>query len=56
MLIWLLVIVPMAAGLLAQRQVAATFRRYRGVTSRSGLNGAQVARAARRPRARRDPR
>jgi Zn-dependent membrane protease YugP len=45
MLIWLLVIVPMAAGLLAQRQVAATFRRYRGVTSRSGLNGAQVARA-----------
>jgi Zn-dependent membrane protease YugP len=43
-LIWLLVLIPLALGLLAQRQVSQTFRRYRAVPDRSGLTGAEVAR------------
>jgi uncharacterized protein len=45
MFLWLLVLVPLALGLFAQQRVRATFNRYRGVPSRSGLTGAQVARA-----------
>lgn len=44
MLIWLLILVPLALGVLAQRQVARTFRRYRLVPDRSRLTGAQLAR------------
>jgi uncharacterized protein len=43
-LIWLLVLVPLALGVLAQRRVSATFRRYDGIANRSGLTGAEVAR------------
>ena len=45
MLLWIVVLVPLVLGLLAQRRVRATFDRYRRVRSRSGLTGAQVARA-----------
>jgi uncharacterized protein len=44
MLIWILVLVPLALGLLAQHRVRATFRRYDAVPDRSGLSGAEVAR------------
>jgi Zn-dependent membrane protease YugP len=44
-LLWILVLAPLALGLLAQQQVRATFNRYRRVRSRTGLTGAQVARA-----------
>jgi Zn-dependent membrane protease YugP len=44
MLVWLLVLVPLALGTLAQRRVRQTFRRYRAVPDRSGLAGAEVAR------------
>ena len=44
MLIWLLILVPLALGVLAQRRVAQTFRRYRAVPDRSGLTGAELAR------------
>jgi Zn-dependent membrane protease YugP len=42
-LIWLLVLVPLALGLLAQRRVAATFRRYRAVPNHGGVTGTDVA-------------
>ena len=45
MLLWIVVLVPLVLGLLAQRRVRATFDRYRRVRSRSGFTGAQVARA-----------
>jgi Zn-dependent membrane protease YugP len=44
MLLWIVVLVPFALGLLARQRVRATFARYRGIRSRSGLTGAQVAR------------
>jgi Zn-dependent membrane protease YugP len=43
MLIWLLVLAPLLLGVLAQRRVAATFRRYRAVPNGGGFTGAQVA-------------
>jgi Zn-dependent membrane protease YugP len=43
MLIWLIVLVPVALGVLAQRRVAATFRRYRAVPNHGGVTGAEVA-------------
>jgi Zn-dependent membrane protease YugP len=43
-LIWLLVLVPVALGVLAQRRVGATFVRYGTVADRSGLTGGDVAR------------
>lgn len=43
-LLWLLLLVPLVAGLLAQRRVAETFRRYRRVANGAGLTGAQLAR------------
>ena len=45
MLLWIVVLIPLALGLLAGQRVRATFNRYRRVPSRSGLTGAQVARA-----------
>lgn len=44
MLIWLVLLVPIALAILAQRRVAATFRRYRAVPNHLSLTGAQVAR------------
>ena len=44
MVVWLLILVPLTLGLLAQRRVRATFRRYHAVTDRNQLTGAQVAR------------
>jgi len=44
-LIWLLVLVPLAAGLLAQRRVRDTFRRYAAVPNMRHVSGAEVARA-----------
>jgi Zn-dependent membrane protease YugP len=43
MLIWLLVLVPLALGVIAQRRVAATFRHYRAVPNHGGVTGAEVA-------------
>ncbi len=45
MLLWVLVLVPLVLGLLAQRGVQGTFRRYDAVPNRRGLTGADVARA-----------
>src|SRR4051794_34314870 len=44
-LLWLLLLVPLVSGVLAQRRVRAVFARYRTVANRSGLTGAQLARA-----------
>jgi uncharacterized protein len=44
-LLWLLLLVPLVAGVLAQRRVRTVFARYRAVANRSGLTGAQMARA-----------
>jgi Zn-dependent membrane protease YugP len=44
MFIWLLILVPLAFGLYAQRMVSRTFRRYAAMPDRSGLTGAEVAR------------
>jgi uncharacterized protein len=44
-LLWLLLLVPLVAGYLAQSRVKSTFARYRGVPNRIGLTGAQLARA-----------
>jgi Zn-dependent membrane protease YugP len=41
---WLLLLVPLGLGLLAQRRVRATFRRYDAVPNHRGITGAQVAR------------
>jgi Zn-dependent membrane protease YugP len=43
-LIWALLLVSLALGVLAQRRVAETFSRYEAVPDRSGLTGACVAR------------
>src|SRR5215218_2812350 len=42
-LLWLLLLVPLAGGLLAQRRVQEVFVRYRGVPNRAGVSGAEVA-------------
>jgi Zn-dependent membrane protease YugP len=44
-LIWALVLIPLAAGLLAQRQVRDTFSRYAAVPNMRHVSGAEVARA-----------
>jgi Zn-dependent membrane protease YugP len=44
-LIWALVLVPLTAGLLAQRRVRDTFRRYAAVANMRHVSGAEVARA-----------
>jgi hypothetical protein len=41
-LIWALVLVPLAAGLLAQRRVRDTFRRYAAVPNMRHVSGAEV--------------
>jgi uncharacterized protein len=43
-LLWLLLLVPLIAGLLVQRRLHAVFARYRAVANRAGLTGAQLAR------------
>jgi uncharacterized protein len=43
-LFWLLLLVPLVAGLLVQRRVRAVFARYRAVGNRAGVTGAQLAR------------
>jgi Zn-dependent membrane protease YugP len=42
--IWLFILVPLAFGVFAQRQVSQTLRRYGAIPDRSGLTGAEVAR------------
>ena len=43
-LFWLLLLVPLLAGILVQRRVRSVFTRYRGVANRAGVTGAQLAR------------
>jgi uncharacterized protein len=45
MLLWLLLLVPLAAGWLVQRRLLSVFGRYRAVSNRVGLTGAELARA-----------
>lgn len=42
-LLWLLLLAPLAGGLLAQRRVTEVFSTYRGVPNRAGVSGAEVA-------------
>jgi uncharacterized protein len=42
---WLLLLVPLIAGLLVQRRLRSVFARYRLVANRAGLTGAELARA-----------
>ena len=52
-LLWLLLLLPLAGGLLAQRRVSEVFKTYRAVPNRAGVSGADVAvQAARGPRPR----
>src|SRR3954447_22077462 len=44
-LFWLLLLVPMVAGLAVQGRVRGVFARYRVVRNRAGLTGAELARA-----------
>lgn len=44
-LLWLLLLVPLIAGVLVQRRVRSEFARYRAVGNRAGVTGAQLARA-----------
>jgi uncharacterized protein len=44
-LLWLLLLVPLVAGLAVQRRLRSVFTRYRRVPNRAGLTGAQLARA-----------
>ena len=43
-LLWLLLLVPLIAGLLVQRRVRSVFTRYRAVANHAGLSGAELAR------------
>ena len=43
--IWLLLLVPFAASIGAQKLVRSTYRRYRAVPNHAGLAGAEIARA-----------
>ena len=43
-LLWLLILVPLIAGFAAQRRLLSVFARYRTVSNRAGVTGAQVAR------------
>jgi Zn-dependent membrane protease YugP len=44
-LFWLLLLVPLVAGLLAQRRVQEVFARYRSVPNHLGATGAELARS-----------
>jgi Zn-dependent membrane protease YugP len=44
-LLWLLLLVPLIAGLLVQRRLHSIFTRYRAVANRAGVTGAELARA-----------
>ncbi len=44
-LLWLLILVPVAAGFAAQQRLLSVFAQYRDVANRAGVTGAQVARA-----------
>ena len=44
-LLWLLLLVPLVAGLLVRRRLRSVFARYRAVGNRAGVTGAQLARA-----------
>jgi Zn-dependent membrane protease YugP len=44
-LLWLLLLVPLVAGVLVQRRVRSVFARYRAVANRAGVSGAELARA-----------
>jgi Zn-dependent membrane protease YugP len=41
--LWLLLLLPLAGGLLAQRRVQATFTTYRRIPNRARISGAEVA-------------
>ena len=43
-LLWLLLLVPLIAGVLVQRRVRSVFARYRAVANRAGVTGAELAR------------
>ena len=43
--LWALLLVPLAAGVLVQRALARTMARYGAVPNRAGITGAQLARA-----------
>jgi hypothetical protein len=43
-LLWLLILVPVVAGFAAQQRLLSVFARYRGISNRAGVTGAQVAR------------
>ena len=42
-LLWLLLLIPLGGGLLAQRRVQEVFKRYRRVPNRADVTGAEVA-------------
>src|ERR1041384_6029630 len=42
-LLWLLLLLPLAGGLFAQRRVSEVFKTYRAVPNRAGVSGADVA-------------
>jgi Zn-dependent membrane protease YugP len=44
-LFWLLLLVPLVAGVLVQRRLRSVFARYRGVPNRAGVTGAEAARS-----------
>jgi uncharacterized protein len=44
-LFWLLLLVPLVAGVLARRRVLSVFARYRSVANRAGVTGAEAARS-----------
>ena len=43
-LFWLLLLLPLVAGLLVRRRLRSVFARYRAVANRAGVTGAQLAR------------
>ena len=43
--IWLLVLLPVGAGVLVRRHVQSVFARYRAVANRAGVTGAELARS-----------
>jgi Zn-dependent membrane protease YugP len=43
--LWLLLLLPLIGGVLVQRRVRSVFARYRAVSNRAGVTGAQLARA-----------
>jgi Zn-dependent membrane protease YugP len=43
-LLWLLLLVPLVAGFAVEQRLRSVFARYRGVSNRAGLTGAELAR------------